>query len=93
MAHRIEIQLGAFSADEHHKVRNFVEDLWLQMSRRGWAEPQNFDQSVKPGARFEFSFPARASHEATTLTEALVDVHFMRGLATVTHQKRASANG
>jgi hypothetical protein len=89
MAHRIEIRLRAFSDDEHHKVRNFIEDVWLEVCRRGWAEPQDFDHRVVPGAHFHFAFPARRSHEAVTLVERLIASNFMVRLATFTHEKRA----
>ncbi len=87
MAHRIEIALESFSEDQHRKVRNFIEDVWFNLSQRGWAEMENFDRRIKPGAKFMFSFPARDSHQATTLISRLVREHFMESLTTVTHAK------
>jgi hypothetical protein len=93
MAHRIDIRLGDFTEDEHHKVRNFIEALWLEISNRGWAEMQNFDHRVNPEATFHFVFPARDSHEASNLVRRLAQQHFMTTLIEVTHAKKAPADG
>jgi hypothetical protein len=93
MAHRIDISLGQFSEDEHHKVRNFIEDVWANVCRSGWAEMESFDHRIKPGASFHFSFPARQSHDAVKLIDGLVSAHFMERFATIAHAKKASADG
>jgi hypothetical protein len=93
MAREIEIQLGPFSEGEHLKVHNFVEDVWRETEKRGWAEHENFDHRVNPGAKVQFKIPARASHEVATLVEKLAKQHFMQGTATVTHRKRTSIDG
>lgn len=92
MAHKIEVRLGSFADDEHHKVRNFVEDLWRLLEQRGWVERENFDHRINPGAVFHFSFPARQSHQAVMLVERTVREHFMGSLVSITHLKLA-ANG
>lgn len=93
MAHQIEIKLGVFAGDEHHKVRNFVEGAWLELSNRGWVEMENFDGRINPGAKFHFAFPARASHEATVLVQVLVRKHRVDRLVMVTHTKKAQVDG
>lgn len=93
MAHKIEIRLWDFSEDDHHKVRNFVEDVWREIELRGWAEWENFDHRINPGARFHFSFPSRQSHDAVSLIDRLIRKHFMDRLATFEHMKSARANG
>jgi hypothetical protein len=93
MAHRIDIQLGDFSEDEHHKVRNFVEAVWQELSKHGWVDLENFDRRIKPGATFHVSVPARASHDAVKLVEAAARKHFVTGLVQVSHSKKAPADG
>lgn len=93
MAHRIDIRLGEFGEDAHHKVRNFIEDAWREVERRGWAEPEDFDGRVTPGAAFGFSFPAAQSHEAVALVEKMIARHFMQTTARFEHVKRARMDG
>jgi hypothetical protein len=89
VAHQIEVKLKSFSDDEHHKVQNFVEDLWRSLEQSGWVSQEDFDHRINPGAVFRFSFPARQSHEARTLVDRTVRQHFMEPFVTVTHLKKA----
>jgi hypothetical protein len=93
MAHRIDIRLGDFPDSERHKTRNFLDDVWLGFVDRGWAEWQDFDYRVKPGAVFSCTFPARDSHEAVTFVQHAITRHFMQTIATFEHVKRARADG
>jgi len=87
MAHQIEIKLEHFDENDHHRVRNFVEDVWRQASDAGWAEFENFDHRIKPGAAFRFSFPARQSSRALAMVERAVGDHMMETSVTTTHLK------
>jgi hypothetical protein len=33
MAHEIEITLESFTPDEHHKIRNSLEALWVKIGQ------------------------------------------------------------
>lgn len=78
MAHEIEIKLEAFTADEHHMIRNFLEALWLELERAGWATWENFDQRVKPGARFAFQVTTRRKQrDAMALVDRVIVAHKM----------------
>jgi len=93
MAHRIDIRLGDFDEDAHHKVRNFIEDVWLGLEQRSWSEWQDFDRRVNPGAVFSFEFPARASHDVVTFVQDKIARHFMQAIVTFDHMKRARVDG
>lgn len=93
MAHRIDIRLGDFPVSDRHQTRNFLEDVWLGLERRGWSQWQNFDHRVNPGAIFSFEFPARESHQAVTLVQDKIVRHYMQTIATFEHVKRARADG
>jgi hypothetical protein len=92
MAHEIEIRLESFTADEHHKIRNFLEALWLALGDEGWATWDDFDalfnQRVKPGARFTFEVTTkRKLRSALELVDRVIVSHMMGLYTVVSHRK------
>jgi len=92
MAHEVEIRLESFTDDEHHKIRNFLEALWVKLGDAGWASWDNFDdlfdRRVKPGARFSFQVTTRRKlRDALALVDRVIVSHMMGLFTTVTHRK------
>jgi hypothetical protein len=88
MAHEIEIKLESFTPDEHHKIRNFLEALWVELERAGWAKWENFDQRVNPGARFTFQVTTRRKlRDAMALVDGVIVRHMMGLFTDVTTRK------
>lgn len=92
MAHEIEIKLESFTADEHHMIRNFLEDLWVELGDAGWAASDDldalFDHRVKPGARFSFRVTTRRkTRDALALVDQVVARHMMGLFTSVTHRR------
>lgn len=94
MAHRIDIRFRRpIALDEVHRVRNFIEDVWVWASRNGWLALCDMDDHLNPMNDFGFCFPARRSHEVTSHVEATVEGHFMQPLVAIEHRKKAPAYG
>lgn len=94
MAHRIDIRIRKpIAFDDVHRVRNFIEDVWVWASRHGWLALRDMDDHLNPMNDFGFCFPARRSHEVTSYVEAAVRGHFMQQIVMVEHLKKASADG
>ena len=91
--HRIDIHFHTIKEEDGHKVRNFIEDTWAALARRGWVEMARMDEHVNGMQDFGFTFPARESHEATVLVEKLIRDHFMTLFVETVHSKKAKADG
>jgi hypothetical protein len=92
MAHEITIKLEAFEEDDGHRIRNFLEALWLKLGDAGWASWNDFDAlfdgRVKPGARFSFRVTTkRKLREALVLVDQVVVMHMVELVTDVTHRK------
>lgn len=91
MAHEVEIKLESFAPDDHHKIRNFLEALWVKLGDAGWASWDDFDalfnQRVNPGARFTFRVSTkRKLRDALELVDRTIAAHMMGLLTSVTHR-------
>jgi hypothetical protein len=91
MAQEVEIELGAFAAEDRHKIRNFLEALWLKLGDAGWTSWDDFDalfdKRVKPQARFSFQVTTRRKlRDALALVDEVVVVHMMGSFVCVTHR-------
>ena len=101
MAHRIEIliqpmepYLSDMNSQVPHMVRNFIEALWVELSRRGWAASSELDNRVNSMRDFGFDFPARQSHQAVKLVEEQIALHMMERYVAFEHlKKRGPAGG
>lgn len=92
MAHEVSIKLESFTDDDRHKIRNFLEDLWLKLGDAGWASWDDFDSlfnyRVKPGAIFSFQVTTRRKlRDALALVEQTIVSHMMGLFTTVSHRK------
>ena len=88
--HAIEIEVDPPPPEDEHRRRNFVEDVWVKAWENGWVENLDFlNRRSDQMWTFSFLFPARQSHQALTLVESLIRSHFMDGVATFRHSKKA----
>lgn len=88
MAHRFDIRfLRPIAEEEVHQVRNFIEDVCSRAAREGWADLAQLDQRVNEMEDFVLTIPARQSHEARKMLDALIAAHFMEHFVRVTHLK------
>ena len=91
MAHEVSVQLEAFTDDEHHKIRNFLDALWAAVCDSGWASwgdlDATFNGRVKPGAVFSFRVTTRRKlRDALALVDRTIASHMMALFTTVTHR-------
>lgn len=99
MKHRIDIKVrppAADAFDDQHKFRNFVEAVYVQAWSKGWVADaacrEFLNRNMRDMWAFSFDFPARQSHEATTLVSKLVEDHFMTAHVEVQHFKKVKSS-
>jgi hypothetical protein len=94
MAHRVDIRFRHKIADDDvHKVRNFIEAVWVGACQKGWVKLEELDDRVNSMADLGFTFRARESHEATKMVLQLVRDHYMESFVSVFHSKKAKVDG
>ncbi|MBL8550834.1 MAG: hypothetical protein JNJ73_12690 [Hyphomonadaceae bacterium] len=94
MKHWIEVDVGVPPPDDEHRVRNFIEDVWLHAHKAGWVANLDFlGLRSSEMWRFGFEVAARQSRNALDMIEGRVRHHMMENVAMVRHVKRRKADG